>query len=449
MGQIQSISELVNFLQRRWMIIAVMTVIGVMASMYLALKRQPYYEAIAVIRVETPRVNPDNPSDAETSTSAAPILQGIEQRLTTRENLKSVIDRHGLFSELTGWSLDQKISFLRGQIRFEGIDSAAGQVYGQARNLAAILVYAQADNADTAARLANDFAQGILDQSSSGQLEMATESVEFFKEEEARLWAAITALEAEIAAFKNENANSLPGLQDAGRDELTALDGDIRESAQEQAALQAQIQALEAKENLRETDRRALADMRAQIAVLQLQIDQSMARRGEVAAAMARLPEVERVLAGFDRHLGQLQGEYEMVTGRMAVAQTSLRLAERGQDGRFTLLERAMRPENPAGGGRRKLVMAGTFAAFIAGLGIAFVLDLLKPVVRTSAQMQRQLGIRPVVTIPELATRQRDTLLRRLPKLLDDPLKLAAGLPRPVVIALGVGFAGMMTALLV
>lgn len=448
MGQIQSMAELLNFLRRRWWIVALITMIGAFSSIYMAMGRQPVYEAAAVIRVEASRVNPENPGDADTSTLAAPVLQGIEQRLTTRQNLTEVIDRLGLFSEAPGLSMDQKVSILRGMIRFEGIDSAAGQVYGQGRNLAAILVFAQSSDGETAARLANDFAQGILDQSSSGQLEKANESVAFFSEEEARLWAEITRLEQEIVAFKNENADALPGLEQSGRGELGALDADIRERDQARAALQGQIMALESQENLRETDRRQLADWKSQVAVIDLQIEQSLGRRAEAAKALARLPEVERVLSGFERQLGQLQSEYDMVTNRKAVSQTNLRLAERGQDERFTLLERALRPEYPVGGGRKKLVMAGTMAAFAAGLGLAFVLDLIKPVVRTSAQMQRQLGIRPVVTIPELAPKRRANLLSFLPKMIDDPQKLAASLPRPVVIALCFGLAGVMTAIL-
>lgn len=41
-------------------------------------------------------------------------------------------------------------------------------------------------------------------------------------------------------------------------------------------------------------------------------------------------------------------------------------------------------------------------ASLLAALGLAFALDLLKPVVRTSAQMERQLGLRPIVAIPEI-----------------------------------------------
>jgi hypothetical protein len=93
--------------------------------------------------------------------------------------------------------------------------------------------------------------------------------------------------------------------------------------------------------------------------------------------------------------------------------------------------------------------MAGVAAAFCAGLGLAFILDLAKPVVRTSAQMQRQLGIRPVVTIPSLAPRQRASLLRDLKRLIEDPMKLAINLPRPAVIAMCLGLCGIMTAILV
>ncbi|MFD1807706.1 hypothetical protein ACFSHQ_04635 [Gemmobacter lanyuensis] len=46
--------------------------------------------------------------------------------------------------------------------------------------------------------------------------------------------------------------------------------------------------------------------------------------------------------------------------------------------------------------------MAGALASLIAGLGLAFALDLMHPVLRSAAQMQRELDIRPVISIPDL-----------------------------------------------
>ncbi len=200
MGQIQSIEELIGLiLRRRWMIIAI-TLAGMIASVIYAKSRPDVFETAAVIQIQGPAVTAVADETAPVASGAAQVLQTIEQRLTTRENLIAMIDRHGLFADLPAVTVDAKIMMLRQAVRFQAVDSAAGESFGQSRSLSAILIYAQLGNADLAARVANDFAQGILDQSAAGQRERADQNVAFFKEEEARIWKDVAALEAEIAA---------------------------------------------------------------------------------------------------------------------------------------------------------------------------------------------------------------------------------------------------------
>lgn len=438
MGQIQSLEEFFSLLlRRRWLILAV-AVLGALAAAFYAKSRPDTYETAAVIQVETPTVQG---GDNTRSVGAAQTLQMIEQRLTTRENLTAVIERHQLYADLPGLSLDRKIGMLRQAVTFQGIDSAAGQTFGQPRNLSAIIVFARMGDPELAARIANDFAQGILDQSSTTQRDKADQNVAFYSEEVSRVGGQITALETEIADYKNSNATATPTLRDARRDEMVALEGDLRRQRQEIAALEGEAAQINAKENLRETDRRSLDDIAAKTGVLQAQIDASQARRAELEAALSTSPEVERVLAGYERDLENLRNQYEAVTIRMSEAEVQARLAERQQAERFTLLERAIIPEASMGGSNKKIAAAGAVASLIAGVVLAFLMDLARPVVRTAAQMERQLDLRPVVSIPEVKPAKKRITGRGLLKMLDDPTKPLFGLPRFAVIAAGVTMA--------
>ena len=51
--------------------------------------------------------------------------------------------------------------------------------------------------------------------------------------------------------------------------------------------------------------------------------------------------------------------------------------------------------------------MAGGVASVIAAVALAFLLDLLSPVLRTSRHVERELDIRPVVIIPEMKRPRR------------------------------------------
>lgn len=436
MGQIQSLEEFLSLLlRRRWLIIAV-ALLGTLAAAFYAKSRPDTYETAAVIQVEVPTVQGGQTSGTG-NPAASQVLQAIEQRLTTRENLTAMIERHGLYAELAGLSMDRKIGMLRNSISFQGVDAASGQSFGQPRNISAILVFARMDDPETAARVANDLAQGILDQSSTAQRDRADQNLAFFREEVARIGAEIARLDSEIAAYKNANANALPTLRDAQRDELVALETEMRRLEQDRTALQGQAGQIRAKETLRETDRRALDEIAAQTGVLDTQLASMASRRNAIEADLSTSPEVERVLTGYERSLAGLQTQYEIAMSRMADAEVAARLAERQQAERFTLLERAIVPEASMGGGNKKIAVAGAIASLVAGVALAFLLDLMRPVVRTAAQMERQLDLRPVVSIPEVKPDGRKPLGKGMLKLLDDPTKPLFGLPRFAVIAAG------------
>lgn len=410
MGQIQSLEEFFNFLSRRRWLIFVVALVGTVLTAVYAKSRPDSYEAVAVIQVQSAAVQGN---DVQRGSAAAATLQMIEQRLTTRENLAAVIERHGIFADLPQ-SMDRKIDMLRPAISFQGVDSAAGQGFGEARALSAILIFARMDTPALAARVANDFAQGILDQSAAGQRARADQNVIFFQQEVSRLGDEIIRIEAEAAAFQNENAANLPEARDARREALVALETDLRRQLQDELALEGEAAQINAKGTLRETDRRALDEITAELAVLEAQIGIAQTRRAELQAELASSPEVERVLAGYDRQLDQLRGRQDAAMARMSQAEIDARLAEMQQAERFTLLERAIEPESSIGGGNKKLVVAGALASLIAGLSLAFVLDLIFPVVRTAAQMERQFGLRPVVTIPAVRSDKPPHWTRRL-----------------------------------
>ena len=429
MGQIQSLDELLSLLlRRRWLIIAV-TVIGMILSVVAAKSRVDVYESTAVIQVEVPVV-----AEGAGGPGSVQFLQAIQQRLTTREAWLAMIDRHGLFADAPGLSPDQRVAALRLSIRFEPVASTTAPTFGNASPISALLIVAHADSGDHAARIANDLAQSILDQTNADQLDSTRETTGFFRDEEARVWQQLDALEAEIAAYKNANVAALPELGTARNAEVAAIGTDLREVEQKLLALEEQRKELDTGGQLRATAQRQLDEVFSQIAVATAQRDTLVAQRNAITASLSASPEVERVLSGYDRKLTQLQSEYDVVTSRMAEAETAQRLAESQQSGRFALLERALTPDYPTGTGGRKIAVAGTLASLAAGLALALVLDLLFPVIRTAAQMERQLSLRPVVVIPVIVM-GRSRRMSPLARFIDDPTRPIFGLPRFAVIA--------------
>lgn len=402
MGQIQSLEDLIGLLtRRRWLILAV-AVLGIVLAALVARSRPDTYEAAALIQVQGAQIGGTGATGG-----SAQLLQSIEQRLTTREALLDVITRHDLYADLPALTQDEKIALLRASITFQSIAAAGNQTYGAPSQVSAIIIMARDGDAEKSARIANDFAQGMLDLSSSGQIERARDTYAFYLEERDRVAAEVSAIEDAIAIYKNRNAETLFGSTSAWQDELVGIDTEIRGLDQQLVALMGEQRQLAAREDLRSTERRRLQELDQEIAVLTDQKAALETRREALRADLASLPQIEADLAALERELTAAQATLATVTLRLTEAETEQRLAERQQGERFALLDRAVTPQNPLGSSGRKLFAAGSVVAVFGALALAFLLDHLNPVVRTSAQMERQLGLRPVLAIPafDLAAR--------------------------------------------
>ena len=89
-----------------------------------------------------------------------------------------------------------------------------------------------------------------------------------------------------------------------------------------------------------------------------------------------------------------------MISARRADAEMGNRLEANSQAERLIVIEPAVLPENPVAPSRKKIAALGTMVALMAALALAFGLELRRPVIRTAAQMQRELGLMPAVVIP-------------------------------------------------
>jgi hypothetical protein len=122
----------------------------------------------------------------------------------------------------------------------------------------------------------------------------------------------------------------------------------------------------------------------------------------EIEAVLLAAPEVERQTHVFDRQLEQLQGELSVITERRAQAAMNQLLETRNQAERFEVLETAIPPEYPVSTSRKKLAMAGGMLVVFLAAAAALVLEILDGRLRSARQFERELGVQPVVVIPNL-----------------------------------------------
>ncbi|MFN3937274.1 MAG: DUF874 domain-containing protein [Gemmobacter sp.] len=397
MGPVQSLDELISMIRRRWFLLGLVTIAGTLATLWHVLGMARSYETAAVIQIEQPLVAgggaPQLPG------TSARRLQQIEQRLFVRENMLAMIDRHDLFRDLTALTETEKVVLLRQSLRLEGVTSGSVP-FGADQPVSALVIWATLDDPHKAAAVANDLAAAVLETSAATQAAQVRDTLAFYAEEEARIGAAMAAVEDELTAFKNANLDVLPAGLALRREELSRIETALREIETTRLPLVRELSVLEANTAPRSVELRQMATLRGQIESMNAQEARLRARLDEIEALIARAPAAETVLQGHERRLAQLQEQYLAVLQRRAEAETAQRLEANRQTERLTLLEPALPPDHPTRSGRRRVMAFGVFGSMIAALAVAFTLELRNPVIRSSRRLQRTVGLRPAIAIP-------------------------------------------------
>ena len=401
MNQFQSIGEVLSALKRRALLILLVTVLGSAASVWLALNQIKVYEATAVVQIEEGQM-PDSLAGASAQNQdGSRRVRLIEQRLMSRDNLLALMEEHGLFDGDTGMSVGQRLFRMREAVSIQEIRTNSNSFAAQQEMPSGLRISVVLPDPQKAADVANEMMYQVINQSRDRSLSSARDTLAFFESEEARVETEIEAMEAKIATFKRENAEALPSGTGALRSQLTTLEDS-------QLALARDIVEMEGNSTRQREEvlARQLGLMREQQSLIEQRIS-------DINETLLQAPEVERELSALERDLERLKDQYSVITRRKADAEMGQMLEDRQQTDRFEVLETALVPEFSASSGRKKIVLAGVVASVLAGVVIAFVAELMNPAIRSAAQMERVLGLQPVVSIPVVEAR-RDRRSRQL-----------------------------------
>lgn len=397
-----SISSIMSALMRRFWMIFLITVVGTVAAVLFALSRPAMYEATAVIQIEMAQVeeNLAVPGAAARTSGAENRLKLIEQKLMSRDSVIEVIDKFDLYAGDPDMSVAQKVTLFREEAQIQELIDPE-QAWRPDAQPSGLIISVRMENPDVAADVANDLLSRVLIEGKSRRSGRAARTLEFFEAEEARVSGEIAALETQLATFKTDNQASLPTNLASQQEQLTRLKDNLLEVEQKLIELQTQ------------SDRIRAEDMARQTSLLRQQKLLLEERIAILDAALRAAPEIERQLGAMERGLGQLQDELRVITARRTEAAMNQQLESQNQFERFEVLETAIPPEYPVSSGRRKLAVAGAAGSLMLAAGVALALEFMGAAIRTAAQLEAELNIRPVVVIPNL-DRQKNRRRRRL-----------------------------------
>ncbi len=414
MGPIQTVDEFVDMIRRRARMIFAVSLLGAVASVLFALSLPHQYISSQVIQIERPRVS----SELVASTvegSSARRLQLIEQKLMAREAVQQMIEEFGLFRDLPALTELEKVALFRESVSIEGV-AAAREGMADDGTVSALTIRAQLGSPEAAQAVVAELGRRTIALSAEARAGKTRAALEFFRAEEEALIETVAALEAEMAGLRSGNELAIAGGIETRQEQIGAIEQALLAVEQNRISIQQQIDQLDGGSQRPATLRR-LVELERQTDALAEQRVFLVNRRDQIRAMLTLAPEVERQLAVLQVRLEQYQDRLGEIAARRAEAEIGQRLEASRQAERMEVLEPASLPDYPAEPSRRKIAAAGALASVVAALALAFYLELRTPVIRTAAQMQRELGFAPAIAIPEMAA-------KRLPR---EPLMFVLG----------------------
>ncbi|MEM6670138.1 MAG: Wzz/FepE/Etk N-terminal domain-containing protein [Pseudomonadota bacterium] len=461
------VKDITSALQRRWKLIALVGTILSAFAVFVALLLPPIYSATAKILVQSQSI-PEDLARSMVTANLPERLSYIEQRLMAQNNVVSLAQRLELFSSDERLTRAQIAESVRDATEFKTLTVGSRR---RANVYAFTITYRHRDPA-VAALVANELVSLVLQQNIETRNTLASGTVEFFRSEVARLSRELAEQEQAIAEFKNDNEGYLPEMLALHQSELLdtrarTFDFNNREARlkEERRILEAtldpnsslfrgvdvlspkeeelerlrrellqkrtvyteahpdivliksQIEALEGDltpASARQSQQRGALELR-QIEVIEAELKtieaerQSIAKRQvELEDAIARVPGVEIRLNVLLRRYQAVKEQHDQAVSREREAAIGERLEVDRQAERFEVLEPAEVPMNRESPNRKMIAFAGGVGSFGFAFGLALLLELTNKTIRSSRDMERKLGLRPIVVVPVIRTKSEE-----------------------------------------
>ncbi|WP_339693397.1 Wzz/FepE/Etk N-terminal domain-containing protein [uncultured Parasphingorhabdus sp.] len=431
--------------QRRWWII-VPTILGIVAAIAAILLIPSVYRSNAIMLVESPQL----PSDV-IGTDDFDIIDRrvarIRQQITSRPDLIALIEQYGLYtSERRSKPLSEVIENMREAISLTPAEANIPGSRADQKTIAFELAFDYSQPVQTQA-VAQELMNRILQLDASGNVEQATNTVQFLTDQAEGLEVQINDLQGQIAQINAQNGGVLSGgamilsgnsgsydVQIAAlqRDNQSLLQqrniaqtSDTRDpvvSAAEQRLAAARAVYSEthpdviiARQNLAQARELAKSNTKkipvdsideqiafnnSQIASLRSAKAAELAQVSARLAAQSRAPLVQQQIGELQQRLAAVNQQYDQVQARLMAAKAGVRAEDERMSERLSVVEPPVVPDSPSWPDRLILAVAGIGGGLAIGLFLAFAVELFLRPIRDPSALQKIAGAAPLGIIP-------------------------------------------------
>jgi uncharacterized protein involved in exopolysaccharide biosynthesis len=444
-----------GMLRRRWRWMLAALLAGLAATTAFALTRQDRYAATATILVATQQIR----EDLVRTTLQDDLLERIDAmvgEMLSRDNLAVLIEKYDPYPELReSMSMSEIAARVREDIVFRPLEGMNAQRQDPSARLFTLTF--TASRPDVAAAFANQLAARLVDRSIERRTQEAGRALDFLRGELERSEREMRELSRKIREFKEQYRGELPGELPANLARLERLQSQRQSLALQIAEANTQVAELLAPSTgatqdktpeARLTELRTMlteregvvtekhpdiAWLRSQIAELEKEVaaagegDKRMpTRAGMIAAGQQTVDELRRQLARTEEDLKDLdervartpsrQEELAALEERESVLReayrdflrkvqegalaASLESAQQGE--RFSVLEQAVPPGEPARS-RWDYLAGGSVVSFALALAFGLILELVDPVLVSARQVETESGLAVLGSAPHIS----------------------------------------------
>lgn len=406
MGPIYSLEDVIDMLRRRMKVILAFTVLGAVAAVFMALSTPHAYNSTEVIEIQRGKIAGELTSPVIEGSSGRR-LQSVQHQLTSRGTLLEIVDKYDIYADVPAMTPTEKAQALREAIVITGVP-AVSEGPTSVGELSVLSISVTLDTPQLAQWVAREMSARTIELYASRRIEEARTTLQFFVEQEDEVFDKIQQLEAEIAAYRATQELSLPGGVEFRQSQIEALSAAILDIEREKIAVQRELDQVDREGQREVTFQRAVRALETQ----QLNLDEQrallIARLDAISATIETSPEVERQLEAFDRQMDLLREQLRVVTSNRAAAEVGLTLESERKAEQLVVIEPASLADYPSTPSRTRNVILGTAGATVLGMLVAFLLELRHPIIRSAAQMERETGIVPVLTLPDVTVSRGD-----------------------------------------
>lgn len=156
----------------------------------------------------------------------------------------------------------------------------------------------------------------------------------------------------------------------------------------------------------------SLADAEANVASLGSQLSAQRARLAELRGTASKVPQAEAELAQLNRDYDVIRHNYELLVARREAASLGLKMDESAQLADFRVIEPPHVTPKAVFPDRKALALLSMLASLGAGIGLAYVLNLIHPTFSAPKQLEAATK-RPVIGMISSVTTAAITAARR------------------------------------